>query len=207
MTPFEHRIAPVFHDRRRRRIGLLGGSFNPAHGGHGHIADLALRRLRLDEIWWLVTPQNPLKSASGMADFGKRYAHAVTIAAQCRGRQAMKVSALEYRLRCRQTAITLCAIRRRAPRCDFFWIMGADNLAEFHRWHQPQRIARTMPIVVVNRPSKTTPLGSVGARITGQRLPPRRLAKRPAKPRQWCFIHGPLNALSATEIRATKNIV
>ena len=204
-----HRIASVFHDRRRRRIGLLGGSFNPAHDGHGHIADLALRHLNLDEIWWLVTPQNPLKSASGMACFDDRFASAVTIASRSRFSNAMKVSALEHQLGSRHTAISLKTIRQRAPRASFFWIMGADNLAGFHHWHQPRTIARTMPIIVVNRPGKTNALGSIGAHIAGQRYQPRRLAARPSKnskiTRCWCFIHGPLNPLSATAIRAQIN--
>lgn len=204
---YRHQIGQVFHDRRQRRVGLFGGSFNPAHEGHGHIADLAFRQLNLDEIWWLVTPQNPLKAAAGMAPFSERFASAVRMAGQCRYRHAMKVSALEAQLGLSQTAITLSEVRRRAPRIGFFWIMGADNLAGFHRWHQPHRIAATMPIVVINRPGQqAAALGSIGARIAGKRFSPKVLSRRRPAPKQWCFIHGPINPLSATAIRAQKNI-
>ena len=206
MASPQHRIAPVFHDRRRRRIGLFGGSFNPAHAGHGHIADLSCQRLRLDEVWWLVTPQNPLKPVAGMASFDRRYQSALTIASTCRYRHAMKVSAMEKQLGYRHTAITVRMIRRRAPRAQLFWIMGADNLAGFHRWRHPHWIAATVPMVVVNRPHQTAAaLGSIGARIAGRRLSACRLARRRAKPKEWCFIHGPLNPMSATAIRAQKS--
>jgi nicotinate-nucleotide adenylyltransferase len=206
MASLQHQIAPVFHDRRRCRIGLLGGSFNPAHGGHGHIADLACRCLRLDEVWWLVTPQNPLKTVNTMAPFKQRFDSAVKIASQCHYRSAMKVSALEAQFGHNQTAITLQKIRRRAPHAGFFWIMGADNLAGFHRWYQPYRIAATMPIIVVNRPQyKAAALGSTGARIAGQRRSTAALARQHPQPQQWCFIHGAFNPLSATTIREQKN--
>ncbi|MGC6485876.1 MAG: nicotinate-nucleotide adenylyltransferase [Candidatus Puniceispirillales bacterium] len=202
----QHRLARVFHDRRRRRIGLFGGSFNPAHEGHAHIADLAVKRLRLDEIWWLVTPQNPLKDSRDMAPFKSRYESAKAMAGRCRYHQAMKVSALEARLGLSQTALSLMAISRRAPRAGFFWIMGADNLAGFHRWHRPRRIAATMPMIVINRPrQQAAALGSIGARIAGLRLTPERLARKRPQPRQWCFIHGPVNPLSASAIRAQNN--
>lgn len=204
-SPYGHHLAPVFHDRRRRRIGLLGGSFNPAHQGHGHIADLACRKMRLDEIWWLVSPQNPLKPTQGMASFDQRFASAVDIAGDCHHHTAMKVSALEKQLGYRHTALTLKSILRRAPNATFFWIMGADNLAGFHRWHQPHQIAASMSVVVINRPGQTTALGSIGARILGRRLPVGRLARRRSSPRRWSFVHGPLNPLSATAIRAQKN--
>lgn len=206
MTSLQHRIAPVFHDHRHRRVGLLGGSFNPAHEGHGHIADLACKSLKLDEVWWLVTPRNPLKDASTIAPFEKRYNSALKIAGGCRYRHAMKVSALEAQLGFNHTAITVQEIRGRAPHIGFFWIMGADNLVNFHQWHQPHRIASTMAIVIVNRPQyKAAALGSLGARIAGRRYLPAELARRWPQPHQWCFINGPVNPLSATAIRASKN--
>lgn len=197
-----HAIAPVFSDRRRRRIGILGGSFNPAHSGHGHIADHALQQLGLDEVWWLVSPQNPLKPAQGMGQFSARLASALAQARSCHHARRMRVTRLEADLNMTQTANSLKQIRRRAPRARLVWIMGADNLAGFHRWHHPLAIARTMAMAVVNRPgSRAAALASAGARTTGLRLRPRQLAARGLPPRHWCFIDGPLNAQSSTALR------
>lgn len=197
-----HQLARVFHDRRRRRIGIFGGSFNPAHAGHSHIADLAVRHLHLDEIWWLVSPQNPLKPQRGMASFETRIASAMDAANACRFAQRMRVSALEYQLGQQRSADTLIAIRRHAPRASLCWIMGADNLSQFHRWHQPTRIAKAMAIAVINRPGcRPSALSGPGARIAGHRRQPMQLASQ-LRPGRWCFIHGPLNAQSATAIRA-----
>ena len=200
-----HRSPSVFHDRRRLRIGVLGGSFNPAHRGHGHVADLAVRQLLLDELWWLVSPQNPLKGTSNMAPFEDRFAGALAQANRCRSARRMVVSRVEQRLGTPRTAETVAAIRRRAPRASLFWVMGADNLAGFHRWSRPEGIVRDMAIVVVNRPGwRAAALGSAGASIAGWRMSPRRLAKDSGGHR-WCFIQGPLNHLSATAIRSREN--
>ncbi|MDG6079500.1 nicotinate-nucleotide adenylyltransferase [Erythrobacter litoralis] len=131
-----------------RRIGLLGGSFNPAHGGHRGISMFALESLRLDEVWWLVSPGNPLKPAEGMAPLVARFASAVRQAK----RAPIKVSAIERELGTRFTFDTLRAIRRRFPKKEFVWLMGSDNLAQFHRWKDWRGIARTMPIAVIARP-------------------------------------------------------
>ena len=131
-----------------RRIGLLGGSFNPAHGGHRRISLFALDALRLDEIWWLVSPGNPLKPKSGMAPLTSRYASALR---QTR-RAPIRVTAIERELRTRYTVDTLRAIRRRFAKKRFVWLMGSDNLAQFHRWKDWRGIARTIPIAVIARP-------------------------------------------------------
>lgn len=131
-----------------KRVGLLGGSFNPAHGGHRRISLFAKRALGLDEVWWLVSPANPLKAATGMAPLSARVK-----AAQRRARGApIKVSAIEQRLGTRFTIDTLRALRRRFPQTRFVWLMGADNLAQFHRWKRWRAIAREMPIAVIARP-------------------------------------------------------
>lgn len=128
--------------------GLLGGSFNPAHGGHRGLSLAALDLLGLDEIWWLVSPGNPLKPRRGMAPLPARFAAARRAAR--RGR--IRVTAIERELGTVYTADTLAALVRRFPGRRFIWLMGADNLAQFHRWRDWRRIARTVPIAVVSRP-------------------------------------------------------
>jgi len=127
---------------------LLGGSFNPAHGGHRRITLQALAALGLDEAWWLVSPGNPLKPVSGMAPLVVRTASA-RIQAQ---RVPIRVTAIERELGTRYTVDTLAKLVRRYPKRRFIWLMGADNLAQFHRWRDWRRLARTMPIAVIARP-------------------------------------------------------
>jgi nicotinate-nucleotide adenylyltransferase len=131
-----------------RKVGLLGGSFNPAHGGHRHISLWAARALGLDAVWWLVSPGNPLKAAKGMAPLPQRFASA---RAQAR-RAPIRVTAIEAQFGTRYTVDTLARLRRRYPHIQFIWLMGADNLAQFHQWRAWRRIAATMPIAVVARP-------------------------------------------------------
>lgn len=128
--------------------GLLGGSFNPAHGGHRRITQFALRALALDEAWWLVSPGNPLKPVTGMAPLAARVASARR---QAR-RAPIRVTAIERDLGTRFTVDTLRALLRRYPKRRFVWLMGADNLAQFHRWRDWRSIARLVPIAVIARP-------------------------------------------------------
>ena len=130
------------------KTGLLGGSFNPAHRGHRGVTLAAVRALALDEAWWLVSPGNPLKPAAGMAPLAARLASARRMARHA----PIRASDLEARLGTRYTIDTLRALRRRFPKRRFVWIMGADNLAGFHRWRDWRAIARTVPIAVVARP-------------------------------------------------------
>lgn len=130
------------------RIGLLGGSFNPAHGGHRRISRFALDALGLDAVWWLVSPGNPLKPAKGMAPLAARLA-----SARVQARRARIVpTAIERELGTRYTVDTLRRLQRRYPKHRFVWLMGSDNLAQFHRWRSWRAIARTMPIAVIARP-------------------------------------------------------
>ncbi len=129
-------------------IGLLGGSFNPAHGGHRRISLFAMAALGLDEVWWLVSPGNPLKDSAGMAPLAARYRSAL---AQAR-RAPIRVTAIERKLGSTYTFDTLRALTRRWPARRFVWLMGSDNLAQFHRWKHWRQIARTMPIAVIARP-------------------------------------------------------
>lgn len=139
-----HRPGPALSNL----TGLLGGSFNPAHGGHRRISLFALAALGLDEVWWLVSPGNPLKPVAGMAPLAARCASALR---QAR-RAPIRVSAIERELGTRFTVDTLAALLRRYPRRRFVWLMGADNLAQFHRWRDWRRIARMLPIAVIARP-------------------------------------------------------
>ncbi|HJS30464.1 MAG TPA: nicotinate-nucleotide adenylyltransferase [Alphaproteobacteria bacterium] len=184
-------------------VGLLGGSFNPAHEGHRHIADLALKRLALDEVWWLVSPQNPLKSNRGMASMIERQASARRHAAHPR----MRVTAIENALESRYTADTLTALRRRFPRVRFVWLMGADNLAQIARWERWSLIFHTMPIAVFARlPYSTKALASKAAhRFSRIRRPPRHAARlQRDDPPAWVFLHTRLHPASASAIRRAR---
>ena len=130
------------------RIGLLGGSFNPAHAAHRHISLAAMEQLRLDAVWWLVSPLNPLKSADGMAALPVRVARAKSAARHPR----IRVSAPEVQLGTRFAADTVRALRRRFPQHRFVWIGGSDILAELHRWRRWRRFLRDIPLAVVPRP-------------------------------------------------------
>jgi len=131
-----------------KRIGLLGGSFNPAHRGHRAISLKALRALGLDEVWWLVSPGNPLKDSQEMAPFAMRMASARRVARHA----PIRVSAIETKLKTRYTLDTLTKLPRLYPKHRFIWLMGADNLAQFHRWQGWRQIAGQVPIAVIARP-------------------------------------------------------
>lgn len=137
--------------RKGFSVGLLGGSFNPAHGGHRHISLEVMRRLKLDEVWWLVSPQNPLKPVAGMAPLAARLASARAVARHPK----IRVSDVEARLGTQLTVDTIAALRALHPQARFLWIMGADNLLQFHRWAAWREIARAVPVVVVARPGYT----------------------------------------------------
>ncbi len=184
-----------------RRIGLLGGSFNPAHRGHLEISRTALKRLGLDQVWWLISPQNPLKPERGMAPLGQRVAGARRLA---RGPQ-LRASTLASALGTVYSADTVTALSRRFPRCRFVWLMGADNLVQISRWKDWETIFRTLPVAVFDRPSYSLRALAAHAarRFAGQRLPEaaaRSLAER--TPPAWVFIHQRLNPQSSTRIRA-----
>lgn len=131
-----------------KRIGLLGGSFNPAHKGHRAISLHAIRALDLDEVWWLVSPGNPLKPQEGMAPLAARLASARKMARHA----AIRATAIETRLKTRYTADTLAKLPRLFPKTRFIWLMGADNLEQFHKWRSWRTIAREVPIAVIARP-------------------------------------------------------
>lgn len=134
--------------RRMARIGLLGGSFNPAHRGHRRMSLAALDALGLDEVWWLVSPGNPLKPAKGMAPYEARLASARTLARRSR----IKVSDFEAGAGTRYTVDTLAALLNRWPNHQFIWLMGEDTVPQFHQWKDWRRLARMVPIALISRP-------------------------------------------------------
>lgn len=184
----------------KRRIGLLGGSFNPAHDGHRHVSLEALKRLGLDEIWWLVAPQNPLKPVAGMAPFAARLAAAKAFARHPR----IYVLGLEDELRTRYTADTIAALQRLYPRQSFVWLMGADNLAQIRHWNRWRSIFARVPIAVLARPTYCLrALAELAAkRFARARIfpPARRLAA--TAPPAWVFLPVKLDPTSATAIRS-----
>jgi nicotinate-nucleotide adenylyltransferase len=132
-----------------KRIGLLGGSFNPAHGGHRSISLAAMKALDLDEVWWLVSPGNPLKEgAKDMAGFSDRFASAKAMARRSR----IRVSDFERRAGTRYTVDTVRALQERYPRNRFIWLMGGDTVAQFHQWRRWRKLAESLPIAVIRRP-------------------------------------------------------
>jgi nicotinate-nucleotide adenylyltransferase len=188
------------HAEKGMAVGLFGGSFNPPHRGHALVAEIALRRLRLDQLWWIVTPGNPLKKTRELAPLSERLKLSEAVARDPR----IKVTAFEARHNVRYTADTLALIKARNPGVDFVWIMGADNLRDFHHWQRWRQIALTFPIAVIDRPGATLSfLSSVVAktfdyaRIDEADAPRLARMKAPA----WTFIHGPRSSLSSTAIR------
>lgn len=185
-----------------QRIGVMGGTFNPPHAGHLLISRTALRRLALHQLWWVVTPGNPLKGNEDLPDLRGRMDLCRRLAADRR----VRVTGFEEALRTPYTAVTLAFLDRRFPRVHFVWIMGADNLATFHRWQDWRRIAAIMPIAVVDRPGwRLKALASKAARALARAyLPESRASTLPLlKPPAWTFITGPLSHLSSTELRQT----
>lgn len=182
------------------RIGLLGGSFNPPHAAHRAISLFALKRLKLDRVWWLLTPGNPLKDNGGLHDLSERADAARKIADDPR----IDISCLEAVIGTRYTVDTISYLRRRCAGARFVWIMGADNLAQFHRWDDWQRIAAQVPIAVIDRPPQSFRALAAPAALAlaRDRLPEnqaRQLAD--AKPPAWVFLTGLKLSLSSTKLR------
>ena len=189
----------------RQRIGLFGGSFNPAHQGHRQVALYALKRLKLDWVWWLVSPQNPLKDPRQTGDYAKRFAATRQLAKHPR----FVVSNIEKQIGSRYSAETI-AVLNRFSKAKFVWIMGADSLANLHHWHHWQDIAKAMPLAVLARPGYSIrALDSKAAlRYRDRRIALERtqtLAGKP--PPHWAFISMPLRKESSSEIRARRKIV
>ncbi len=189
--------SPVY---KGMRIGLLGGSFNPAHEGHRHISLIALRRLQLHQVWWLVSPQNPLKSSQGMGSFEDRLSTAKTIASHAK----IHVSDLEQQLATSYTSETLAHLSKRLPRANLVWLMGADNLIDIHRWKEWTKIFETSAVAVIARPGYAQAVlkSQAARRYASARLDASDaslLAER--TPPAWVYVQEDLHPASATAIR------
>ena len=187
------------------RIGLFGGSFNPAHAGHVLVSDIALRRLKLDRIWWLVTPGNPLKETSGLAPLADRIAAARKLARDPR----IVVTGIEAEIGARYTYDTVSWLVRRCPGVRFVWVMGADNLAQFARWRRWAGLAELAPIAAIDRPKASRAAMAAGA---AHRFARWRIAERDAArlaglaPPAFVFLHDRRIDLSSTALRARREV-
>ena len=193
--------APPFGEGQR--IGLFGGSFNPAHYGHYSVALYALKTLELDWVWWMVSPQNPLKDPSETGEYASRLAYTKTVARHPR----FQVTDIEKQMASRTTAQTLRGIQPLLKRGKFVWIMGADSFANLHRWHDWLDIAETLPLAVLARPGFSLRAlgGPAATRFSEAQLPTAAAPKLAGmKPPAWCFIPMPLRPESSTAIRMAK---
>jgi nicotinate-nucleotide adenylyltransferase len=185
------------------RIGLFGGTFDPPHEAHLAASLLAMKRLKLDRVWWLVTPGNPLKNTKGLAPLSKRIAAARALTHHPR----IDVTGLEAIINTRYTYDTIKWLLARCPRVRFVWIMGADNLRSFHRWQKWHGISKLVPFVVVDRlgPSLYAAASPAGQALSAARIPEIAAASLPGRhPPAWTFLHGLKSALSSTALRALR---
>jgi nicotinate-nucleotide adenylyltransferase len=185
------------------RIGLFGGSFNPPHKAHRAVSVFAMKRLRLDRIWWLVTPGNPLKDNSALPALDGRLNAARAVAAHPR----IDVTGIEAVVRTKYSYDTILTLKRECPQARFVWIMGADNLKNFHRWKNWRGIASIVPIAIVDRGGTgLSMLGSPAAQALARFRVPEIEAPRLADqdPPAWVFLHGMKMALSSTALRAAR---
>ena len=185
------------------RIGLFGGTFDPPHLAHLAASLLALKRLRLDRVWWLVTPGNPLKNTRGLAPLNSRIAAARALTHHPR----IDVTGIEAVINTRYTYDTISWLIARCPRVRFVWIMGADNLRSFHRWQNWRGISKLVPIVVVDRlgPSLYAAASPAGQALGRARIPEYNAATLPDRHAPaWTFLHGLKSPLSSTALRTIR---
>lgn len=197
------RFLPRFE--RGLRVGLFGGSFNPPHEGHLLVAQTALRRLQLDRIWWLVTPGNPLKETSGLPSQAERMAACRALVGHD---PRIVITGLEAGIGTRYTEETIRFLRRHCSGVHFVWLMGADNLAGFHRWQRWPEIARAVPMAIIDRPGSTLKAVASPAarRLAASRVDETSAARLAGmRPPAWLFLHGRRSSQSSTQLRQAKS--
>ena len=196
---FRHNFAKCFFFNRKIKVGILGGSFNPAHQGHIHISSIALKKLKLDEIWWLVSPQNRLKNIDIRSTFEKRINFSKQLT--CKNKK-IKVLDLEKKNKIYSTYKSLRLFKNKSRNTKFVWLMGSDNLIYFQNWLKAKEISKIFPIAVIERPSYSyNVINSLGANILGKRLDSINKNFFNPKYKTWIFIRDKLNSISSTKIR------
>jgi len=196
----------LFYSQTRLKIGLVGGSFNPAHAGHIHMSVQAYFKLGLDQVWWLVSPQNPLKSRAEMTSLPRRVAKARELTTPF---PFIRVFTPEASLPSNVTFETVKYLKKTMPLARLIWIMGADNLVELRQWQRYKGFMSLLPIAVIDRPSYSYQAISVGQRLFRRRLTSVQLRHRLVQSRletpAWCFVDGKRHHASATAIRQSRN--
>ena len=202
---FKNNIPSCFSYFRKRKIGILGGSFNPAHSGHIHISSTAKTSLGLDEVWWLVAPQNRLKSHIDMETFQKRLSYARILTNKF---NYIKVLDLEEKNSLYASYKTVKFLSSKSKTAKFIWLMGSDILDNFNKWLYPSFITKQMPVAVIARPGYLSSIiNSYYSLNLGKRIKPSKskiifLKKKPV----WIFIKQKLLAISSSEIRLSQNL-
>ena len=201
---FKNNIPKCFSYKRKRKVGILGGSFNPAHEGHVHISNIAKMALGIDEVWWIVAPQNRLKSSIGMESFDKRLSYARLFTNTL---SYIKVLDIEEKNKLYASYMTINFLNTKSQRVKFIWLMGSDILDNFNKWLHPNSIAKNMYVAVISRPNffssflntkKTTKLGK---RLKTSKSKTIFLRKKPV----WVFLKNKLLSISSSEIRRSQN--
>ena len=201
---FKNNIPQCFSYIRKRKVGILGGSFNPAHAGHIHISNTARTLLGIDEVWWLVAPQNRLKSSVDMENFDKRLSYARLLT---EGISYIKVLDIEEKNKLYASYMTINFLNSKSQRVKFIWLMGSDILDNFNNWLYPDSIAKKMYVAVVSRPNfsssflNTPQKTKLGKRLKNSKNKTIFLRKKPV----WVFLKNRLLSISSSEIRKTHN--
>ena len=201
---FRNNIPQCFSYIRKRKVGILGGSFNPAHAGHIHISNTAKTRLGIDEVWWLVAPQNRLKSSVDMENFDKRLSYARLLT---NGISYIKVLDIEEKNKLYASYMTINFLNSKSQRVKFIWLMGSDILDNFNNWLYPDSIAKKMYVAVISRPNfsssflNTPQKTKLGKRLKNSKNKTIFLRKKPV----WVFLKNRLLSISSSEIRKTHN--
>ena len=196
---YRHNTATCFFFNKNIKIGILGGSFDPPHVGHIHISLIALKRLKLDKIWWLVTPQNRLKKNNIKNTFQNRLQKAREFT---KNTKKITVLDIEYKNKLSSSYKTMRFIKKKTQKTKFVWIMGSDNLENFHQWLKPKLISKIFPVAVIERPRYSyKAINSIGAYVLGKRLKNLKKDSFYNNSSSWVFVKDKLDITSSTKIR------